>query len=173
MSPTRPWTLIAVAAVCAAIAWLVVRATFATLPRLPWTAVIAMLVLAIAEAWSGRNLQARILGRRGDKPLAPIAVARMVALAKASSLGAAAFGGLGVGVLAYTANSLDKTMPRADSITAGLWVAAAIVLVAAALYLEHCCRAPKPPDEPGGPNGSAGRNGSAGSGDGYQHGDWL
>jgi Protein of unknown function (DUF3180) len=153
MTPTRPSTLTVVAVACAAVAWLAVRATFARLPPLPWAAVPLMLVLAVAEAWSGRNLRARILGRRGSKPLAPIAVVRMVALAKASSLGAAAFGGLAAGFLGYTAGSLDKAVPRSDAITAAITVVAAAVLVAAALYLEHCCRAPAPPDDPDRPDG--------------------
>jgi hypothetical protein len=147
MIPTRPRTLIAVAVVCAAVAWLIVRATFATLPQLPWTGVIAMVVLAAAEAWTGRNLRARILGQRKGKPLAPIAVARMVALAKASSLGAAIFGGLAAGLLIYTASSLNKTVPRADAITAAITVGSAVTLIAAALYLEHSLRAPERPDD--------------------------
>ena len=110
MTPTRPWTLVAVAAVCAVAAWLVVRSSFADLPTLPWTAVPALLLLAAAEALSGRNLRARISGRRTGKPLAPMAVARMAALAKASSLGGAAFGGLAAGFLAYTAGFLNLRM---------------------------------------------------------------
>ncbi len=148
MTPTRPWTLVAVAAGFALVVWLIVRMTFASLPPLPWTAVPWMLVLAITEAFIGRNLRAKIRGRRrGGKPLAPMAVARMAALAKASSLGAAAFGGFAAGFLAYTAGSLEKIVPRGDAINAALTLGAAAVLVAAALYLEHCCRAPKPPDE--------------------------
>ncbi len=132
----------------ALVVWLIVRMTFASLPPLPWTAVPWMLVLAITEAFIGRNLRAKIRGRRrGGKPLAPMAVARMAALAKASSLGAAAFGGFAAGFLAYTAGSLEKIVPRGDAINAALTLGAAAVLVAAALYLEHCCRAPKPPDE--------------------------
>ena len=119
MTPTRPWTLVAVAAVCAVATWLVVRMTFASLPPLPWTAVPSMLLLAITEAWIGRNLRARILGRRRGKPLAPLAVARMAALAKATSLGAAAFGGFAAGFLAHTVGSLDKVVPRIDAIAAG------------------------------------------------------
>jgi fucose 4-O-acetylase-like acetyltransferase len=142
MTPTRPWTLLAVAAVCAIAAWLVVRSRFGELPTLPWSAAPALLVLAIAEALSGRNLQARIQGRRTGKPLAPIAVARMAALAKASSMGAAAFGGLAAGFFAYTAGQLSLTVARGDAINAGITAAAAGILVAAALYLERCCRAP-------------------------------
>ena len=159
MTPTRPWTLVAVAAVCGVVAWLVVRSSFADLPTLPWTAVPALLLLAAAEALSGRNLRARIRGRRGGKPLAPIAVARMVALAKASSLGGAAFGGLAAGFLAYTAGFHNLTVPRHDAIAAAVTVAAAAVLVAAALYLEHCCRAPQVRDDDDN-DAPAGRNGS-------------
>ena len=158
MTPTRPWTLLAVAAVCAFASWLVVRSSFADLPTLPWTAVPAMLLLAAAEAVSGRNLRARIQGRRGGKPLAPIAVARMVALAKASSLGGAAFGGLAAGFLAYTAGFLNLSVPRHDAINAAATVLAAAILVAAALYLEYCCRAPQDRDDDG--DGFPGRNGS-------------
>jgi Protein of unknown function (DUF3180) len=142
MTPTRPWTLLAVAAVCALAAWLIVRATFSGLPTLPWTAAPAMLLLAAAEAVSGRNLRARIRGRRGGRPLAPIAVARMAALAKASSAGGAAFGGLAAGFLIYTLGLLSVPVPRHDAINAGATVAAAAILVAAALYLERSCRAP-------------------------------
>jgi hypothetical protein len=141
MTPTRPWTLVAVAAVCAVAAWLVVRSRFGELPTLPWSAAPALLVLAAAEALSGRNLRARIQGRRSGKPLAPIAVARMAALAKASSLGAAAFGGLAAGLFGYTAGLLNLTVARGDAINAGITAAAAGILVAAALYLERCCRA--------------------------------
>ncbi len=142
MTPTRPWTLVAVAVACGVAAWLVVRSSFAQLPTLPWSAAPALLVLAVVEALSGRNLRARIEGRRRGKPLAPIAVARMAALAKASSIGGAAFGGLAAGFFAYTAGLLDLAVPRGDAINAGITVAAAGILVAAALYLERCCRAP-------------------------------
>jgi Protein of unknown function (DUF3180) len=158
MTPTRPWTLLAVAAACGVAAWLVVRASFADLPTLPWTAVPAMLLLAAAEALSGRNLRARISGRRRGKPLAPIAVARMVALAKASSLGGAAFGGLAAGFLAYTAGLLNLSVPRHDAVNAAATVVAAAILVAAALYLEYCCRAPRDREDDG--DGSPRRSGS-------------
>jgi hypothetical protein len=161
MTPTRPWTLVAVAAVCAVAAWLIARASFADLPTLPWTAVPAMLLLAAAEALSGRNLRARISGRRGGKPLAPMAVARMAALAKATSLGGAAFGGLAAGFLAYTAGFLGLAVPRHDAINAAATVAAAAILVAAALYLEHCCRTPASPDDDHRPSS---RNGSGPAG---------
>jgi hypothetical protein len=152
MTPTRPWTLAIVAIAAGLAAWLIVRATFTSLPPLPWTSVPTLLLLAVAEGLSGRNLRARVLGRGSAKPMSPIAMARMAVLAKASSVAAAAVGGFAAGFLAYVAASLEKPVPRGDAFAAAATLASAIVLVAAALYLEHCCRTPEPPDE--GPDGT-------------------
>ena len=148
MTPIRLWPLAVLAICCAALGWLVIRATYASFPPLPWTGVPALLLLAVAEAWSGRNVRARIEGRPGAKPLVPIAVARMAVLAKASAQVAVIFGGLSVGFLSYLGGLLAKPAPRADAITAAATLLAALVLTAAALYLERCCRAPDPPDDP-------------------------
>jgi hypothetical protein len=156
VKPTRPATLLGIAAICAAVAWLIVRQTFATLPPLPWSTVPALLLLAIGEAGAGRNLKIRISGRRVGKPLQPIAVARTAALAKASSAAAAALGGLAAGFGIYVAGQFAKEVPHADTFAAGATVVAAAVLVGAALYLERCCRAPEPPRDPDSPYGDRG-----------------
>lgn len=143
MTPTRIRTLLAIAVICAGATWLVVRAVYAQLPPLPWTSVPALVLLALAEAWTARALRARLSGRvSGAKPLQPIAVARMVALAKASSVVGALFAGLSAGFLAYVSGSLDKQAYRADAFASGGTLAAAVILVAAALYLEYACRIP-------------------------------
>jgi Protein of unknown function (DUF3180) len=148
VTPTRPGILVFVAVVCAAAAWLAVRATFATLPPLPWSAVPALLLLALGETVAGRNLRARLSGRRpAAKPLQPMAVARMAALAKASSLAAVVLGGLAAGFAAYVAGELQKDAPRADAYPAVATILAAVALLAAALYLERCCRSPRPPED--------------------------
>jgi hypothetical protein len=147
MHMTRPGTLAGIFAICAIIAWLAVRSTFTDLPLLPISAVPALAALAFAEALIGRNVRNRLTGRKAAKPLAPIAVARLVALAKASSAGGAALGGLTAGYLIFVLRELDKTIPARDARVAGATLAAALVLIAAALYLERCCRAPKPPDD--------------------------
>jgi hypothetical protein len=107
----------------------------------------ALLVAAIAEAWTGRDLRARIAGRRGLKPAAPLFVSRMVALAKASSLAAAAIAGLAAGFDIYLSGSLTAPVPRQDALTAAVTFASAVVLACAALYLEYCCRVPPDPDD--------------------------
>jgi len=148
MQLTRPGTLAGIFAVCAIVAWLAVRATFQNLPLLPISAIPALAALAIAETAVGRHVRARLTGRSSStKPIAPIGVARLVALAKASSVAAAALGGLAAGYLIYVLGSLYKSIPARDAGVAGATVAAAIALIAAALYLERCCRAPKSPDD--------------------------
>ena len=67
MKPTRISTLVIIAVVCAAAGWVLLRAVYAKLPPLPWTGVPALLIAAAAEAWTGRDLRARIAGpRRGS-----------------------------------------------------------------------------------------------------------
>jgi hypothetical protein len=159
MQPTRPWFLLAIAAAIAALTWLGVRATFADLPPLPWTAVPALASLAIGEALTGRNLRERLSGRPGAKPVQPMAIPRMAAFAKASSTAAAIFGGLAFGFASYAIGSLDKPAPRHDALTAAATLVAAGLLAAAALYLESACRAPEPPSDDDLPsaNGQLGR----------------
>ena len=154
MKPTRISTLVIIAVVCAAAGWLLLRSVYTKLPPLPWTGVPALLIAAVAEAWTGRDLKARIAARRGSgqgtrrglKPVAPLFVSRMVALAKASSLAAAIIAGIAAGFDIYLAGSLTASVPREDALTAVVTFASAVVLACAALYLEYCCRVPDDPD---------------------------
>jgi hypothetical protein len=146
MQPTKIRTLALAAVVSAVLAWVLLRLAYASLPPLPWTGVPALLLLAIAEAVSGRNVRARLRGGGGTK-IAPIAVARMAALAKATSLAAAILGGLAAGFLVYVLGSLDKPAFRTDAVTAAVTLGSAMILMAAALYLEQGCRVPTRKDE--------------------------
>ena len=146
MKPTRATTLAVVAVVCAVLSWLLLRAVYERLPPLPWTGVPALLVTAVAEALTGRDLRARIAGRRGMKPAAPLFVSRMVALAKATSLAAAVIAGLALGFVIYLSGSLSAAVPRQDAVTAAVTFGASVVLACAAMYLEYCCRVPNAPD---------------------------
>jgi hypothetical protein len=147
MQPTKPWSLLAIAAISGAIGWIAVKFTFSNLAPLPWTAVPALILLAIGEFLFGRNLGPRLHGRPGAKPIQPMAVPRVVALAKASSAAGAAIGGLALGFLIYTIPSIAKPVPGHDALASAVTLLAAIGLVLAALYLERACRAAEPPDD--------------------------
>jgi hypothetical protein len=144
---TRPGTLAGIFAICAVVSWLATRSAFTDLPLLPITAVPALAALAIAETAIGRHVRRRLTGRTSGKPIAPMGVARLVALAKASSAAGAALGGLTGGYLVFVLGELSKSIPARDARVAGATVAAAVALIAGALYLEYCCRAPQPPDD--------------------------
>jgi hypothetical protein len=146
MKPTRPWTLLLIAAVAAAVTWAVLTAVYSSLPPLTWTLVPALLIAAAAEAWIGRDLRARIAGRRAGRPAPPLFVARMVALAKASSLTAALLGGISLGFMIYLSGMSGDPTPRSDLVDASLSFGSCLVLTAAALFLEYCCRVPGSPD---------------------------
>jgi peptidoglycan/LPS O-acetylase OafA/YrhL len=147
MQPTKPWVLAAVAAVTAGVSWLLVSATFANLPPLGWNPVPAMALLAIGEFMLGRNLRSRLSGERNAKPVQPMAVPRVVALAKASLAAGAVFTGIALGFALYGVGALTKPVPRHDVLAGGVTAAVAIALVAAALYLERSCRARRPPED--------------------------
>ncbi len=147
MQPTKSWSLVVVAVACAVLAWLAATIGFANFPPLPWTAVPALLLLAFGEVLFARNLRVRLKGGTGLKPVDPLAVPRVVALAKASSIAASAFGGLAAGFGIYTLASLDKPVPRHDALVSAVTAVAAIALIAAGLYLERVCRSPDSPDD--------------------------
>jgi len=146
VTPTKPWTLLLIGVLAAAVTWALVTVVYSDLPPLTWTLVPALLIGAGAEAWTGRDLRARIQGRRGARPAPPLFVARIVALAKASSQTAALLAGVCAGFAGYLSGKLDAPTPRGDLIDASFSFGASLVLLAAALFLEYCCRVPGGPD---------------------------
>src|SRR6202000_143912 len=122
------------------------NASLAALPRTTGTGVPALLIAAGVEAWAGRDLRARIQGKRGARPAPPLFVARIVALGKASSQTAALLAGICAGFMIYLSGMASAPTPRADLVDASLSFGACLVLLAAALFLEYCCRVPGDPD---------------------------
>jgi hypothetical protein len=146
VKPTRTWTLLLIAVLAAAVSWALLTTVYAQLPQLSWTGVPALLIAAAAEAWTGRDLRNRIHGRPGAKPAPPLFVVRVIALAKATSLTAALIAGVSLGFMGYLSSHLDSPAEHSDLVTATITFAAALILLAAALFLEYCCRVPKGPE---------------------------
>lgn len=143
MTPTRPRTLLLIVVLAAAVTWALLTVVYGDLPPLTWTLVPALLIAAGAEAWAGRDLRARIAGRGNARPAPPLFMARIVALAKASSQTAALLVGVCAGFIGYLSGKLDAPTPRGDLIDASLSFGASLILLAAALFLEYCCRVPR------------------------------
>ncbi len=148
MHPTRLRDLVSVAVVVGAISYLVVRLIYGDLPRLSWFLPLSLPVLAVAEAVAGYQLRARIHRRPNTRPVQPIVAARTVALAKASAIVGALMTGVWVGLLGYVVPRRSTILAaQGDTVAGIIGAAGAIVLVAAALWLEYCCRAPDPPED--------------------------
>lgn len=147
MKPTKAGVLVVVSVVLAGVTWLLLGLVYRRLPPLPWTSVPTLLILAIAEAYCGLSLRARLSGRSAAKPVEPVGVARMAAFAKASSYAAALIAGIAAGFSLYVLGSLDKAVPRQDALAAVGTLVAAVLFAAAALFLERCCRIRKKPED--------------------------
>ncbi|SEK47385.1 DUF3180 domain-containing protein [Rhodococcus maanshanensis] len=153
MSTTRIRDLLGLAAFAAIATWLLVRAFYGSLPPIPLFAGASLYPVAAIEVGVAFMIRSRVRGHQlgqGPRQLHPITAARAVALAKASALVGAASSGVWLGLLLYLLPQRSTVQAASDD-TAGTVVGlvAGVALVAAALWLEHCCKAPEePPDEP-------------------------
>jgi hypothetical protein len=145
VGPTNPSVLVVAALAAAAAGWLLLSAYYREMPPLPWLPTVTVAALALLEGFLAQNTRARIEHRPGAGRVDALAVARYVALAKASSLAGAIYGGFSAGLLAWLA--LEPTRAARDDVPAAVAaVAAACALVAAALWLERSCRVPDEPE---------------------------
>lgn len=144
MTPTRPRTLVLIAIVSGLVSYLLFQWRYSSLPPVPLTAAVTTAGLAVAELFLAPGTRARLDGRPGTKPIMPLVVARIAALAKASSALAAIGAGVWLGILAYVVPRTDLATPRRDALRAGVGLAASLLLLVAALRLENVCRVPPP-----------------------------
>jgi Protein of unknown function (DUF3180) len=146
MKFTRFRDLVAVALVAGLVTAIGLRLVYAALPTLPRLAGVTFGVLAVVEAILAWQLRNRIAGKPGARPVQPLTAARAVALAKASSLVGALMAGVWVGVLVTVLPKVATSTAAGEDWTTGLvGLVGSAALVAAALWLEHCCKTPDPP----------------------------
>jgi len=151
MGPTRGRELAAAAAIATIAGYLAIHLVYRYFPPVTlWTG-MSLLAVAAGEAWWGALVRVRIRDGRigvGAGRLHPLAVARTVAIAKASAWVGAVMLGWWLGVLAYLLTRRSELRVAAAD-TPGVLVAAvsALALVLAALWLENCCKSPGEPHE--------------------------
>jgi Protein of unknown function (DUF3180) len=147
MKPTGWRELLPAYLVMALAVYLITGLSYHVLPPLPLFAGITLLVLAVVETALGFSLKARIERRPGTTPVQPLVAARAVTLAKASALAGALMAGVWTGLLGYLLPRLSQLAAAADDTPgAAVGVFCSAALVAAALWLQHCCRAPHDDD---------------------------
>ena len=151
MGFTRARDLLAVAVVAAVLGYLLVRLSYQRIPPLPRFAGVAAALVGMGEAVAGFGLRSRIRPQGHSlnagparKPVPPLTAARAVMAAKATSLAGAAVAGLWVGLLFYLLPSWSVLeAARSDGITGIVGLVGAMIMIGGALFLEHCCRAPR------------------------------
>lgn len=151
MGPTRRRDLAVATLAVAVVSYLAVHLLYRS-PYFPpvtaWTGLSLLAVAALEAAWGG-SVRARIRDGQigvGAGRLHPLAVARSVAIAKASAWAGALALGWWLGVLVYLLPKRTELRVAADD-TPGVVIAAlsAFALIAAALWLQHCCKSPSDP----------------------------
>jgi Protein of unknown function (DUF3180) len=142
MRPTPARLLLLAGLLALAVTYALMQAFYLRLPdALPRTAPLSVLVAGLLELLVTFSVRARLAGRPGTRPILPLTVARLAALARASSLVGAVVLGIWAGVLANTLpRGSQPPVAGADSITAGLGLGASIVLLVGGLLLESACR---------------------------------
>ncbi|MGI6874095.1 DUF3180 domain-containing protein [Amycolatopsis sp. 3B14] len=138
---TRTRELVIAGLVGLVAAYLLFRFAYGDLPRLPRPVGVTLFVLAVIEVALAFVMRSRV---RSGRLVNAVSAARTVALAKASSL-------LGAIMLGAWAGIAGALIPRASELAAAssdlrsvaIGAVCAAVLIAAALWLEHCCRTPE------------------------------
>lgn len=143
MGLTRKRDLAFAAIVTVIVGYLAIGLLYRYFPPITlWTG-LSLLAVAAVEAWWAVSVRGRIRDGRigvGAGRLDPLAVARTVAVAKASAWVGAVMFGWWVAVLGYLLpRRTDLRVAAADTPGALAAAASAFALMAAALWLQHCC----------------------------------
>lgn len=118
--------------------YVLLKVSYASIPPLGYFVPVPLAVLAVVELIMARRVRAVVRHDPTARPMTAIAVARSVALGKASAVVGAAVSGAGVALLA-------RVLPEAGTVTAaahdarvgGLLLGAAVLVAAAGLLLER------------------------------------
>lgn len=110
----------------------------------PMISAVGPALLAVVLLWLGRGV--RRLVRQEDTSMTPLGAARVVLLAKASSLVGSVLVGYFAAQVLVALDNLSAPLPRDQAVAAGLALLSCLALVAVALLVEWWCRVP-PDDE--------------------------
>ncbi|AZG47863.1 DUF3180 domain-containing protein [Gordonia insulae] len=150
LGPTRLRDLTIIGLITAVTVFILVRYNYGSLPPMPLLAGLVLYILAALEVVIAFIVRTRVASRdvgRARGQLHPLTAARVLALAKASAILGALAVGVWAGLLAFLWTQHDLSAADHDRPGAIIGVVGGIVLVAAALWLEYCCRAPDDPTD--------------------------
>jgi hypothetical protein len=145
MTPTRIRTLAVIALATVLLGWFIVAMVDALAQRLlpvPWSAAVALALMAFALLVWALLARPRLLRKPGRPPLPPLTAARTAALAMAASRTGAGVGGFYAGVALGLLPSWDTPAGQDYVLAAAGAAAASAVLAVVGLWLESLCRLP-------------------------------
>lgn len=150
MTPTRPTVLAVLAVLASTLGWSVAQVFDSVVGRtlpVPWSAPVTLGVLALGILLWAIGLRPRLLRREGARPVSPFLAARTAALAMAASRTGAIVGGFYAGVAVALLADLQNPVAAQRAWAAGAAVLGGLLVVLAALWLEHICRLPGDDDQ--------------------------
>jgi hypothetical protein len=118
--------------------YVLLKVSYHSLPVLGYAAPVPIAALALLELVVARRVRAAVRHDPYAKPMTAIAIARCVALGKASSVVGAAVGGAAGGLLVRVLPDAGQVRAAADDARASaLLLAGCVLIVAAGLILER------------------------------------
>jgi hypothetical protein len=158
MTATRWRDLVGPFVIAAAVGFVVLRvigAISGTVPNVPRSAVITVLILALVLGVTTLVVRPRLLRRPGREPMQPLTAGRVVALAFASSRAGAVIAGFFLGWVAagWLVDAWNTPFARERVINGAVAVIGGAAIAAIGVVLERACRVPPAKDDAG--DGSA------------------
>jgi hypothetical protein len=130
--------------VIASLVYLVLRSTYQSLPPFQWFIAVPIAILAIVEFVIARRVLNAVRHEATAKPMKALAIARAVALGKASALVGAAMGGAATSLVLRVLPDANRAVATAHDLKVGLAVlVVSSALCAAGLRLERAGIAPR------------------------------
>jgi hypothetical protein len=138
MRRTGVWDVLTPFVVVGVLSYLVLRLIYESIPPFQWFTALPVAVLAIAEFVIARRVRHAVRHRRGARPMTALAVARGVALGKASVLVGAAVAGAAAGLAVTVLPDANRTTAAANDLRVALvLLVATAALTVAGILLER------------------------------------
>jgi hypothetical protein len=138
MRRTGPLDLVIPFGIIGVTAYVLLRSSYSALPPLGYFVPVPLAALGLVEFVAARRVRSAVRHVADAKPMTAIAIARCVALGKASSLVGSAVAGAAVALLARVLPDAGTVRAAAnDGRVAGFLLASAVLVAAAGIVLER------------------------------------
>ena len=138
MRKTSPTDLALPLIVVAALAYLVLRLSYSSLPLFQWYAAVPIATLAVVEAVIARRVRGAVRHDPDARPMTALAIARSVALGKASAMCGAGVVGACLALGATVLPDANRTTAASHDLRVALiLLLASAMLTAGGLLLER------------------------------------